>query len=73
MTVSDAVISKVVTTPCRFCGIMEMVDVPTLGWLRWRNGELIQDALPDLSIEVRELLVSGTHLTCWDMHLADDD
>lgn len=65
--------SKVVTAPCRFCGVIEMVDVPTLGWIRWRNGELIQDALPDLPVEIRELLLSGTHLVCWDLHADDED
>jgi hypothetical protein len=66
-------ISKVVTNPCPFCGIMEMVDVPTEGLQRWQGGELIQVALPDLSIELRELLISGTHLVCWDLHMGEDD
>lgn len=29
------------------------------GILRWKNGELIQDALPDWPAEKRELLLSG--------------
>lgn len=65
--------TKVITNPCPFCGVMEMVDVPTDGWDRWQRGELIQLALPDLSIDIRELLISGTHLVCWDLHMNDDE
>lgn len=67
------VISKVVTAPCPFCGVIEMVDVPTDGFRLWQQGALIQNAMPELSIEVRELLISGTHLSCWDENMPDDD
>ena len=33
---------------------------------RWENGELIQDALPYLSADERELLISGTCGECFD-------
>lgn len=32
----------------------------------WKNGALIQVAMPELSKEVRELLISGTCNECWD-------
>jgi len=36
------------------------------GYARWKTGEvLIQDALPELSIHDRELLISGTCEHCW--------
>lgn len=66
-------IAHVVSKPCPYCGVIELIDVPTEGWLRWRAGELIQLAMPDLSIEVRELLISGTHLECWDLLYPEDD
>lgn len=30
-----------------------------LGYLAWENGQLIQDALPDLTADQRELLLTG--------------
>jgi len=33
---------------------------------RWQNGELIQNAMPYLSADERELLISGTCGTCFD-------
>jgi hypothetical protein len=32
---------------------------------RWRAGELIQNAMPDLPPRDRELLISGTCDRCW--------
>ena len=32
---------------------------------RWRKGVLAQDALPYLSRDEREQLVTGTHPDCW--------
>jgi hypothetical protein len=66
-------VMKAITKPCIFCGVMEMVDVPLDGWERWQAGELIQIALPDLPIDIRELLVTGIHLECWDANLGDDE
>lgn len=41
----------------------------------WKNGELIQNALADLSSDQRELLISGTCGECWDIlfPLSDDE
>jgi hypothetical protein len=33
---------------------------------RWREGELIQDVFPDMSVNDREMLITGTHPACWD-------
>lgn len=33
---------------------------------RWRGGELIQKAMPELSPGIRELFISGTCPDCWD-------
>jgi hypothetical protein len=41
-------------------------DVDALGYLRWSElGEHIQDALPELDADQRELLMTGTHAHCW--------
>lgn len=42
---------------CVFCGEGTEVTVPHQGYLRWRDGALIQDALPELSTVQREQLI----------------
>ena len=59
---------RVVTKSCRMCGMQAVVDgVDALGFVRWSElGEPIQDALPDLDTDQRELLMTGTHAHCWE-------
>jgi len=33
---------------------------------RWQAGENIQSAFPDMSVNDREILITGTHPACWD-------
>tara|TARA_R110000744_G_scaffold158684_1_gene274671 strand:- start:348 stop:584 length:237 start_codon:yes stop_codon:yes gene_type:complete len=42
------------------------IEVPTEGFARWQAGTLIQVALPDLSEDGREFLVSGLTPAEWD-------
>jgi hypothetical protein len=52
--------------------MLEGVDA--LGYIRWSElGENIQDALPQLDTEQRELLISGTHAHCWEKMWGPDD
>lgn len=44
---------------------IEIKNVPWQGLLDWLNGTSIQDALPELSIDDREFLISGTGPTYW--------
>lgn len=66
-----------VTGVCPLCGKSWIVpDVDLDGYLAWRDGALIQQALPDMSPRQRELLISGTCDDCWnDMckFLEEDD
>jgi hypothetical protein len=32
---------------------------------RWQNGTCIQDAMPNMSDDNRELLINGTHPDCY--------
>jgi hypothetical protein len=59
---------NVVTPKCRVCGNNGMLeDVDALGYLRWSElGENVQDALPGLDADQRELLMTGTHAHCWE-------
>lgn len=51
---------------CKICGTKHILNVPYEGHRLWRSGVHIQNALPTLSPDERELLISGTCGTCWD-------
>jgi hypothetical protein len=59
---------NVITPTCRVCGERgTLYDVDALGYVRWSQlGENIQDALPGLDADQRELLMTGTHAHCWE-------
>jgi len=50
---------------CLFTGEQYEVTVPTAGIKQWIAGELIQNALPGVSISNREFLISGISPTGW--------
>ena len=50
---------------CPFCGKTYTVEVPEDGYRAWQAGELIQRAMPEVSPEVREALISGICERCW--------
>jgi hypothetical protein len=58
----------VICIPCPVCGERSaLTGVDALGYLQWDTfGANVQDALPGLDPDQRELLVSGTHAHCWD-------
>ena len=59
--------TTVVVVPCHSCHVpQEILNVPVQGLADWQGGELIQNALPELNADQRELLISGTCPTCWD-------
>ena len=51
---------------CMVCSVVTQLIVPTLHFDKWVGGELIQNALPQLSPATRELLISGVCGTCFD-------
>jgi hypothetical protein len=55
-----------VVTTCPICSNSHDVDVPYEGYMAWRKGMLIQQAMPELSATLREMLMSGICGTCWD-------
>ena len=50
---------------CVHCGTGYQIAAPAAGLLAWQQGELIQNALPELSADDRELLISHTCPKCW--------
>jgi len=49
---------------CPFCGKDYAVDVNLAQYEAWQNGELIQNAMPDLTPVEREQLISGLCPKC---------
>ena len=57
--------TAVVTGNCPACKAAWTLSVPRAGFLTWKAGTLIQDALPGLPPANRELLISGTCGQCF--------
>ena len=49
---------------CTFCRQFHLVEVDLEQLEAWRNGELIQNAMPDLTLTEREQLISGLCPKC---------
>ena len=49
---------------CPFCGKLHSVEVEESHYLDWKDGELAQNAMPELSPTEREQLISGMCPTC---------
>jgi hypothetical protein len=62
-----------VTKKCPGCFQAVTIEVDKDNYFRWKGGELIQRAFPELTPDQRELLISGTHPECWDKMFADED
>ena len=56
----------VVKTKCPICGRPQNIVVSREGYENWRhNGKLIQNALPTLTADEREALMTGICPDCW--------
>ena len=60
------------TMPCRVCGGSSTMTVSASGYEAWRKGAYVQDAFPEMLADEREMLISGTHPSCWDSLWADE-
>ena len=49
---------------CPFCGKDHTVEVNLAWYIEWERGELIQNAMPDLTPTEREQLISGLCPKC---------
>ena len=72
VTMSEATEMTVHPT-CPFCGDTTSVVVDAAGFVAWQSGELVQNALPNLSADDREVLISGICPPCWDKQFPADD
>lgn len=61
---------------CRVCKQERYVQVRPSEMMRfWKPNrtELVQDIFPDMSLEARELLISGTCESCWNEMFPPDE
>ena len=68
--------TSVETPECFGCGKSSLVTLTAdqlEGFMAWQRGALIQNALPGLSPEVRETLMTGWHAACFDKAFATED
>ena len=56
---------KVLVVQCVHCGDFAIITVNPMDYQSWQEGALIQDAMPYLSADEREMLISGTCDECW--------
>ena len=58
--------SDMVQATCRQCKVSVEMSVNRQDVADWREGKYIQDAMPYLSADERELLISGICGSCFD-------
>ena len=58
--------SDMVQATCRQCKVSVEMSVNKQDIVDWTAGRYIQDAMPYLSVDERELLISGTCGNCFD-------
>ena len=56
---------------CVFCKTPTTIRCPEDGHLDWSAGQFIQDAMPELTADERELLISQVCPKCFDMACAE--
>tara|TARA_R100000963_G_C4580705_1_gene61790 strand:+ start:340 stop:573 length:234 start_codon:yes stop_codon:yes gene_type:complete len=60
------------TESCRTCGSEETITVETKDLHDWKNGTVIQEAMPYLNSDQREMMISHTCSVCWDKLFPED-
>lgn len=60
-----------VSVRCPFCGEQSIVTVDASDWERFSKpgGPLVREAFPYLTSDERELLISGTCVSCWNKYM----
>ena len=64
--------TTIVNTLCPYCNCTAGVIVDAVEYQSWQNGELMQNAMPDLTNEEREILTSGICGDCQYDNLEND-
>ena len=61
------------TKRCIHCGKGSLIGVKEQDILNYLSGQLAQDAFPDMPMQLREQIISGTHPDCWKEMFPDYD
>jgi hypothetical protein len=69
--VSETIVVK--TKTCTVCGEYEVWSLDRKAVESWQAGEYIQNAFPEMSMQDREVLITGTHPACWDKLFPEED
>ena len=56
---------EMVCPKCLFCGVQTTLEVSLSGFQLRQNGAAVQVAFPEMPMEIREIVISGTHPECW--------
>jgi len=55
------------TNSCFHCGTENIITIDKDDYVSWKvKGSFVQNVFPWLTMDQRELLVSGTHPHCWE-------
>jgi hypothetical protein len=72
--VSSTAFRTLINSTCNECGRTVQLNLRTDGLLSWAKGEFVQKALPELTDDEREALITGICPPCWDaMWSVNDD
>jgi hypothetical protein len=63
-------ISVYATKRCGHCGKGGVLSIKEEQLFKWLSGTPIQEAFPELSIPLREQIISGIHPECWEKMFA---
>ena len=70
-TTKQEMLEIVMTCVC--CGTVVKIVAPESDYRLWRSGQHIQDAMPTLTVDEREILISGICGKCFDGLGGDDE
>lgn len=62
-----------ITRKCMICGKINSMEFDDMEVIRWQAGMLIQDAMPNKSIEEREFAISGMCVQCQKVFFSADE
>lgn len=62
-----------ITPACLVCGQKSKIKLDSDQLRKYTSGARVQDAFPRMGAPERELVLTGTHGSCWDKVMPDDD
>lgn len=65
--------TKFTTPACQVCSKTSEFELDTEKLRQWQAGAFIQDVFPEMTMNNRELLTSGTHPKCWEELFPEED